>query len=325
MVHSTANQATTRPQLSFWQIWNMCFGFLGIQFGFALQNANVSRVFQTLGADYNNLAILWIAAPVTGLIIQPIIGYLSDNTWGRFGRRRPYFMAGAVLASIALFFMPNSPELWIAAGLLWIMDASINIAMEPTRAFVGDMLPKDQRGLGYAMQSFFIGVASVVASALPWMLTNWFGVSNVAPEGAIPDSVKYAFYAGGSIFLLAISWTVFTTKEYSPEELEAFEKQEGIEPLSHSDNADNPVTQTRQSSQRLMRDGVISLGIGVALWLIIQANLASLDKYLFVLAGIFLLLGGVLLGAGLLAPKRPQHGLVEVMHDLYAMPKPCDN
>ena len=321
MVHSTANQATTRPQLSFWQIWNMCFGFLGIQFGFALQNANVSRVFQTLGADYNNLAILWIAAPVTGLIIQPIIGYLSDNTWGRFGRRRPYFMAGAVLASIALFFMPNSPELWIAAGLLWIMDASINIAMEPTRAFVGDMLPKEQRGLGYAMQSFFIGVASVVASALPWMLTNWFGVSNVAPEGAIPDSVKYAFYAGGSIFLLAISWTVFTTKEYSPEELEAFEKQEGIEPLSHSDNADNPVTQTRQSPQRLMRDGVISLGIGVVLWLIIQANLASLDKYLFVLAGIFLLLGGVLLGAGLLAPKRPQHGLVTVMHDLYAMPK----
>jgi maltose/moltooligosaccharide transporter len=216
----------SRPQLSFSQIWNMCFGFMGIQFGFALQNANVSRIFETLGADYNNLAILWVAAPITGLIVQPIIGYFSDKTWNRLGRRRPYFLWGAIAASAALFIMPNSPTLWIAAGMLWIMDASINVSMEPFRAFVGDMLPKQQRGMGYAMQTFFIGVGAVVASALPWMMTNWLDVSNTAAPGVLPDSVKYAFYAGATIFFLAVSWTVFSTKEYSPEQLAAFEKAE---------------------------------------------------------------------------------------------------
>jgi maltose/moltooligosaccharide transporter len=155
----------TKPQLNFWQIWNMCFGFLGIQFGFALQNSNVSRIFEALGADYSNLAILWVAAPITGLIVQPIIGYMSDNTWNRLGRRRPYFLWGALAASLSLFIMPNSPTLWLAAGMLWIMDASINVSMEPFRAFVGDMLPKKQRAMGYAMQTFFIGVGAVVASA----------------------------------------------------------------------------------------------------------------------------------------------------------------
>ena len=177
----------------------MCFGFLGIQFGFALQNANVSRIFQTLGADIDDIPILWIAAPVTGLLIQPIIGYLSDNTWNRLGRRRPYFLYGAIFTTAAIFFMPNSPALWIAAGTLWIMDASINISMEPFRAFVGDMLPNEQRTTGFAMQSFFIGVGAVVASALPWILTNWFDISNTAPEGIVPDSVKFSFYVGGAI------------------------------------------------------------------------------------------------------------------------------
>src|SRR5258706_3702151 len=157
---------STRPQLSFWQIWNMCFGFLGIQFGFGLQNANVSRIFQTLGASTDNIPLLWIAAPLTGLVVQPIIGYLSDRTWTRLGRRRPYFLVGAVLASLALFAMPVSPGLWIAAGLLWVLDASINISMEPFRAFVGDPLAPRQRAAGFAMQSFFIGVGAVVASAL---------------------------------------------------------------------------------------------------------------------------------------------------------------
>jgi maltose/moltooligosaccharide transporter len=176
-----------KPSLSFWQIWNMCFGFLGIQFGFALQNANVSRIFQTLGAEIDDLPILWVAAPLTGLIVQPIIGYMSDRTWGRFGRRRPYFTIGAILASLALFAMPNSPALWVAAGMLWVMDASINISMEPFRAFVGDMLPEKQRTSGFAMQSFFIGVGAVVASALPYMMTNWFDVSNTAAAGEIPS------------------------------------------------------------------------------------------------------------------------------------------
>ncbi|MGK2927809.1 MAG: MFS transporter, partial [Lysobacterales bacterium] len=202
-----------KPALSFWQIWNMCFGFLGIQFGFALQNANVSRIFQTLGADIEDLPILWVAAPLTGLIVQPIVGYLSDRTWNRLGRRRPYFLGGAILASLALFVMPNSPVLWIAAGMLWIMDASINISMEPFRAFVGDSLPKRQRTLGFAMQSFFIGIGAIVASALPWMMTNWFDVANTAGPGLIPDSVKWSFYLGGAVFLAAVSWTVFSSKE----------------------------------------------------------------------------------------------------------------
>src|SRR5512133_323390 len=178
-----------KPKLTFMQIWNMSFGFLGIQFGFALQNANVSRIFETLGAKIEDIPILWVAAPLTGLIVQPIIGHMSDNTWNRFGRRRPYFLAGAILASIGLFVMPNSPALWIAAGMLWMMDASINVSMEPFRAFVGDMLPGDQRTSGFAMQSFFIGSGAVIASALPYMLTNWLGIKNVADPGLIPDSV----------------------------------------------------------------------------------------------------------------------------------------
>ncbi len=212
----------TKPKLSFWQIWNMSFGFFGIQFGFALQNANVSRIFETLGAKVENIPILWIAAPVTGLIIQPIIGHMSDNTWNRFGRRRPYFLTGALLASLALLIMPHSPVLWVAAGMLWIMDASINISMEPFRAFVGDMLPSTQRTKGFSMQSFFIGTGAVIASALPYMLTNWFGVSGIATEGAIPHHVKISFLIGGVVFFLAVLWTVIRTKEYSPEEMAEF-------------------------------------------------------------------------------------------------------
>src|SRR6056297_815576 len=214
-----------KPKLSFWQIWNMSFGFFGIQFGFGLQNGNVSRIFQTLGAEIESIPILWIAAPVTGLIIQPIIGHMSDNTWTRLGRRRPFFLVGAILASIALIIMPNSPYLWFAAGMLWIMDASINVSMEPFRAFVGDMMPDDQRTIGFTMQSFFIGIGAFVASWLPYVLTNWFNVSNTAPEGQIPDTVKLSFYLGGAVFLLAVGWTVFRSKEYSPEELAAFEEE----------------------------------------------------------------------------------------------------
>ena len=207
-----AGNNAQKPQLSFWQIWNMCFGFLGIQFGFALQNANVSRIFQTLGAEMDSLPGLWIAAPLTGLIVQPIVGYMSDRTWTGLGRRRPYFLAGALLASVALLFMPHSPTLWIAAGMLWVLDASINISMEPFRAFVGDQLPPTQRPAGFAMQSFFIGVGSVVASALPFVLEK-MGVANTAATGQIPDTVRYAFYAGGVAVLGAIGWTVLRTRE----------------------------------------------------------------------------------------------------------------
>lgn len=215
-----------KPRLSFKELWNMSFGFFGIQFGFALQNANVSRIFQTLGAELDNIAILWIAAPVTGLLVQPIIGYLSDRTWHPYwGRRRPFFFVGAILASIALFLMPNSSVLWMAAVLLWVLDASINISMEPFRAFVGDKLPASQRTTGFAMQTFFIGLGAVIASLLPYIFTNVFHISNTAPHGIIPDSVKYSFYIGGCVFLLAVMWTVFTTKEFPPDDIKKWEEE----------------------------------------------------------------------------------------------------
>ena len=213
----------TKARLSFWQVWNMSFGFLGIQFGFALQNANVSRIFETLGASIDQIPILWIAAPATGLIVQPIIGYLSDRTWGKLGRRRPYFLIGAILASLSLLIMPNSPALWIAAGMLWIMDASINISMEPFRALVADLLPSEQRTTGFAVQSFFIGTGAIIASVLPYIFTNWLGISNTAPAGQIPPSVRYSFYIGAFAFISAVGWTVFRTKEYPPENIEQFE------------------------------------------------------------------------------------------------------
>ncbi len=217
-----------KPTLSFRQIINMSIGFFGIQFGFALQNSNVSRIFQTLGAEIDKIGILWIAAPVTGLLVQPIIGYLSDRTWHpTWGRRRPYFFIGAVLSSIALFLMPQSSVLWMAATLLWVLDASINIAMEPFRAFVGDKLPSSQRTTGFATQTFFIGLGAVIASLLPYIFTNYFNISNTAPPGIISDSVKYSFYIGAVVFLISVLWTIFTTKEYPPENMEAW-KQEKI-------------------------------------------------------------------------------------------------
>lgn len=212
--------------LSFRQIINMSFGFFGIQFGFALQNANVSRIFQTLGAEIDKIGYLWIAAPVTGLLVQPIIGYMSDRTWHRkWGRRRPFFFIGAVLASIALFIMPQSTTLWTAAVLLWVLDASINISMEPFRAFVGDKLPPSQRTLGFATQTFFIGLGAVIASLLPYILTNFFNVSNIAPEHQIPDAVKYSFYAGAVVLFLSVLWTVISTDEYPPEDIEKWKEE----------------------------------------------------------------------------------------------------
>jgi len=215
-----------KPELNFWQIWNMCFGFLGIQFGFALQNSNVSRIFQTLGADMQAIPILFIAAPLTGLIVQPLIGHFSDKTWNRMGRRRPYFFWGAVLTTASLVFMPNSPTLWVAAIMLWVMDASINVTMEPFRAFVGDMLPSRQRTYGYVMQTFFIGIGAVIASMLPWIFTSFLEVSNVAAEGVLPDSVRYSFYLGASAVAIAVGWTIFRTQEYSPQQLAQFEEPE---------------------------------------------------------------------------------------------------
>jgi maltose/moltooligosaccharide transporter len=214
-----------KPHLNFWAIWNMSFGFFGIQFGWGLQMANMSSIYQMLGADEKDIPILWLAAPLTGLIVQPIIGYYSDRTWTFLGRRRPYFLFGAIFASLALIAMPNSPSLWIAAGLLWVLDASVNVSMEPFRAFVGDLLPPAQRKQGFAMQSVLIGLGAVLSSALPFILTNGFGVSREATiDSPIPPSVTLAFYIGAAVFFTAVMVTVLTTKEHPPEDMEAFRK-----------------------------------------------------------------------------------------------------
>lgn len=291
-----------KPQLSFWQIWNMCFGFLGIQFGFALQNANVSRIFQTLGADVEQVPGLWIAAPLTGLLVQPVIGYFSDRTWTRLGRRRPYFLWGAIFSTLALFAMPNSPQLWIAAGMLWILDASLNVSMEPFRAFVGDQLPSRQRPTGYAMQGFFIGVGSVVASLLPWLLAKW-GVANTAAPGEVPDTVRWAFYAGGTVLLLAVLWTVVRSREYPPEVLASFEDAEP-EGARHTDAAVPAAT-----------GGLPWLllgGLGVAL-----VAYAGWDRMLYVLAALPVAYGTL----RLLAPRMAAGSMLAALTaDLHAMP-----
>ena len=306
-----------KRKLGFWEIWNMSFGFLGIQFGFALQNANTSRIFDTLGAEVDKIGLYWLAAPLTGLIIQPIVGYFSDRTWTRLGRRRPYFLAGAILSSIALIFMPNSPSLWIAIGTLWIMDSSINISMEPFRAFVGDNLSEKQRTLGFAMQSFFIGLGAVVGSALPYVFTNWFGIENTAAEGIVPPSVKWSFYVGGLVFLVAVLWTVFKSKEYSPEELEAFENKKDSSKTEAL--ADDGCTEKRQ-----FNIGLVLTVIGMILsYLVHDINTTSKNshKELYILS-IGILVTGVLFAVvSRLRKSKVRNGFTIIVTDLLNMPK----
>lgn len=223
----TSLNSGNKPRRSFWQIFNMSFGFLGIQFGFGLQLANMSAIYEVLGATPERLPLLWLAAPLSGLIIQPLIGNASDRTWTRFGRRRPYFLVGAILSTAMLLLMPSSTSLWMAASALWVLDASINVSMEPFRAFVADLLPEGQRTLGFAMQSLFIGLGAVVASALPWLLTHVFHIAQTAAPHTVPTTVRLSFYIGAAVFLLAVLWTVVTTQEYPPENMDAFltEKQ----------------------------------------------------------------------------------------------------
>ena len=212
--------------LNFCQLWNMSFGFFGIQFGWGLQMANTSAIFEYLGADAHQLPLLWLAAPLTGLIVQPIIGNLSDRTWSPLGRRRPYFLVGAIFSSIALVLMPNAPNLWIAAGLLWILDTSANVSMTPFRSFVGDLLPEEQHTQGFAMQSLFHGLGAVIASALPWLLTHVLGVVSSDDTQTIPIAVQFSFYIGAAVFLGAILWTVATTQELPPLDMAAFKRRQ---------------------------------------------------------------------------------------------------
>jgi maltose/moltooligosaccharide transporter len=305
-----------KPRLSFWDIWNMSFGFLGIQFGFALQNASQSRIFETLGAKVENIPILWIAAPVTGLIVQPIVGYFSDRTWNRLGRRRPYFLAGAILASLALIAMPNSPALWVAAGLLWIQDASINISMEPFRAFVGDNLPSAQRTTGFAMQSFFIGTGAVVGSLLPWILTNAFGAANTAPEHQIPPSVRVSYYLTAAVFFGAVLWTVLRSREYSPEEMASFEENQARE----------VGVRRRRTAEEFAVHGGRQIGVGgllVAAGALASLWLAHQHAYQVIIlsaglgvVGLLLIVGGLMQIGG-----RYDNGFVTIINDFQDMPR----
>ncbi len=295
----------------------MSFGFLGIQFGFALQNANVSRIFETLGAQVEAIPILWIAAPVTGLIVQPIVGYMSDNTWTRLGRRRPFFLFGAIGAAIALILLPTAPLLWIAVGIFWILGASIDMCMEPFRAFVGDMLPPEQRNRGFAMQSFFIGTGSVVASMLPWVLTNLFNVANIAPEGQVPPSVRFAFLLGGMVFFLAVLWTVLRTREYTPKQLREFEELEkGAERVARDHKSGELLPY-----QRFIKPSWLWIFLGAILtFLVYRYDFIRSDLYILTVG--FILFGAIQFIAGsLIRRKKTDNGFVTVINDLFRMPR----
>jgi len=301
-----------KPKLSFWQILNMNVGFLGIQFGFALQNANTSRIFSKLGAEVEEIPILWIAAPVTGLLVQPIVGYLSDNTWTKLGRRRPYFLVGAILASIALCIMPNSPMLWFAAIMLWVMDASINISMEPFRAFVADNLSENQRTLGFVTQSFFIGTGAVIGSVLPWLLTNVFGLNNTAPEGIISESVKWSFYIGGIVFLITVLWTVVSSKEYSPQELEKYQDEK--EDNNQVDLSNIPKNLVEQRNY-----GLSMIVIGALISYLIYYF--QLDKKLYILFLGLVLVGILFIIVSMLRRKSVDNGFTIIVSGLLNMPQ----
>lgn len=304
------SRISEKPRQSLAGLWNISFGFFGLQIGFALQNANMSRIFQSLGSSLDDLPVLWIAAPLTGLLVQPIIGHMSDRTWlGRFGRRRPYFLGGAFLAAAALFFMPLSSVLLAAALLLWVLDASLNVSMEPFRAFVGDMLRTDQHTAGYAVQTAFIGTGAVVGSLFPWMLDQ-LDVSNVAAAGGIPDTVRYSFWFGAAALLVAVLWTVLTTKEYSPDEMASFDGS----PAGAAD-ADPTILARR--------------GFGAsAAWVVAGAAIVAavarfgLEKEVFLLGGLLIAYGFATAAAILLARRgNGRNMLVNVVSDFSAMPR----
>lgn len=302
--------AMEKPRQSLAGLWNVSFGFFGIQIGFALQNANMSRVFQTLGSSIDDLPALWVAAPLTGLLVQPIVGHLSDRTWlGRLGRRRPYFLAGAVLAALSLLFMPLSNALLMAALLLWLLDASLNVSMEPFRAFVGDMLRHDQHTVGYAVQTAFIGAGAVAGSLFPYLLDH-LGVSNAAPVGAIPDTVRFSFWAGGIALFAAVLWTVLTTKEYSPDEMRAFGPGEPA-------GADTPPM--RALASRGLMSSLVWIGAGGAVALAV--GLWNLEKEVYLLACLLAGYGLASIAAILLARSgRETNMLASIVGDFSGMP-----
>ena len=294
-----------KPRQGFWGLWNISFGFFGIQMAFGLQNANVSRIFQSLGSNVDDLAILWIAGPVTGLIVQPLIGHFSDRTWGPLGRRRPFFLAGAMLAAAALIGMPHASALLVAAVLLWLLDASLNVSMEPFRAFVGDMTREDQRAQGYAVQTMFIGAGAVLGSLAPFALTA-MGVPNTAPEGIIPPSVRYAFYIGAAAIFLAVLWTVVTVREYAPDEMRAFSG------LPESDTTDRPPV--------AKANGLYWLAAGVLVLAVIEE--LQLDRQLYILGAGLAVFGLAQIINRLIVRRGGKAGvLTDILTDIADMPQ----
>jgi len=298
---------------NFWGLWNISFGFFGIQIGFALQNSNMSRVFQTLGASMDDLPALWVAAPLTGLIVQPIIGHLSDRTWSRLGRRRPYFLTGAIFSALALLVMPLSPEmgapLFFAAAMLWVLDASLNISMEPFRAFVGDMLGTDQHSAGYAVQTAFIGAGAVVGSIFPFLLEH-AGVANVAPDGGLPDTVRWSFWVGAAALLFAVVWTVATTREYSPEEQAAF--------------AGDAAVDTGQPVRLLAEKSFATSGLWIALGAVVVflVSTLELEKEVYLLGGLLMLYGVLsIIAINLAKAGKTTNMLSSIVGDFSGMPE----
>ncbi|MEO7276470.1 MAG: MFS transporter [Sphingomicrobium sp.] len=307
------NDASTiaKPRQSLAGLWNISFGFFGIQIGFALQNANMSRIFQSLGSSVDHLPALWIAAPLTGLLVQPIVGHLSDRTWlGRLGRRRPYFIAGAALAALALVLMPLSNQLLMAAMLLWLLDASLNVSMEPFRAFVGDMLGKDQHTSGYAVQTAFIGAGAVVGSIFPYLLDH-LGVSNTAGPGGIPETVKLSFWVGGAALFLAVLWTVLSTREYSPEEMARFGEEDG-----HATSDET----LRALAARSYATSMVWIALGLAVvFAVIEWRL---EKEVYVLGGLLAAYGLASMAAITLARRgNGSNMLSAIVGDFSGMPR----
>ena len=299
-----------KPRQSLAGLWNISFGFFGIQIGFALQNANMSRIFQSLGSSLDDLPALWVAAPLTGLLVQPIIGHMSDKTWlGRLGRRRPYFLTGAILAALSLLLMPLSQVLLMAALLLWVLDASLNISMEPFRAFVGDMLPRDQHTSGYAVQTAFIGAGAVVGSIFPYLLEHW-GVANEAGAGQIPDTVRYSFWAGGVALFAAVMWTIVTTREYSPEEVSAFDDGE----IEH----DGTVT-IRALAARTLTSSIAWIAAGAAI--VAGTDAFGLEKEVYLLGGLLIAYGlASIVGIRMARGGRSSNMLSSIVGDFSGMP-----
>ncbi len=299
-----------KPRQSLAGLWNISFGFFGIQIGFALQNANMSRIFQSLGSSLDDLPALWVAAPLTGLLVQPIIGHMSDKTWlGRLGRRRPYFLTGAILAALSLLLMPLSQVLLMAALLLWVLDASLNISMEPFRAFVGDMLPRDQHTAGYAVQTAFIGAGAVVGSIFPYLLEHW-GVANEAGAGQIPDTVRYSFWAGGVALFAAVMWTIVTTREYSPEEVSAFDDGE----IAH----DGTVT-IRALAARTLTTSIVWIAAGAGI--VAGTDAFGLEKEVYLLGGLLIAYGlASIVGIQMARGGRSSNMLSSIVGDFSGMP-----